>query len=223
MRSRNRLPDRRNVWYNTGDNAAERKKPMPAFTVEELTLSQLRALYFGRMREDFPPDEIKPLSAIERAMKRGEYVCFGAMDGEEILAYAFFIRLVEGKSGFALFDYFAVKKEARCTGVGSAFLQTLIKGPLKSMSAVLLEVDDPACAWDEEERNIRNRRLRFYLRNGLRDTSVTAVVFGVQFRILSLPVGPCPSPDDARRMYAALYRAVMPPKIYESQVLIHGA
>ncbi|MBR4539072.1 MAG: GNAT family N-acetyltransferase [Clostridia bacterium] len=195
---------------------------MPTFTVEELTLAQIRALYFGRMREDFPPAEIKPLSAIERALTRGEYVCYGAMDGEDILSYAFFIRLREGEKEYALFDYFAVKKEARCMGVGSAFLQTMIAGSLKNMAAVLLEVDDPDCAWDEEERNIRNRRLRFYLRNGLRDTSVTAVVYGVQFRILALPVGTCPSLDDTRHMYADLYRAVMPPKIFASKVLIHG-
>ena len=196
---------------------------MPAFTVKELTLEQIRVLYAGRLQEDFPPDEIKPLSAIERAMRRGEYVCFGAMAGEDILAYAFFVKMEERKNGYALFDYLAVKKEARCTGVGSAFLQMLIAGPLKSMDAVLLEIDDPAFALDAEEEAIRNRRLRFYLRNGLVDTSVTAVVYGVQFRILALPVGPLPSPDNARRMYAALYRAVMPPKIYENHVLIHGA
>lgn len=195
---------------------------MPSFTVEQLSLSQVRALYAGRMREDFPPDEIKPLSAIERAMGRGEYVCLGAMDGEEILAYAFFVKLREGERGFALFDYLAVKKEARCMGVGSAFLQALISGSLKSMACVLLEVDDPAFVPDETERDVRNRRLRFYLRNGLRDTSVTAVVFGVHFRILALPVGTCPSPDETRRMYAALYRAIMPRHIYEREVLIHG-
>lgn len=196
---------------------------MQLFTAEELNLTQIRALYTGRMREDFPPAEIKPLSAIERAISRGEYVCFGAMAGEDILAYAFFIRLKKGERGFALFDYFAVKKEARCTGIGSAFLQALIRESLQGMDAVLLEVDDPACAWDAAEQDIRNRRLRFYLRNGLVDTSVTAVVFDVQFRILALPVGPCPAPDDARRMYADLYRAVMPPKIFASKVLIHGA
>ncbi len=196
---------------------------MPAFTVKKLTLEQIRALYAGRLREDFPPDEIKPLSAIERAMRRGEYVCFGAMDGEDILSYAFFVRLGKGEKEYALFDYFAVKKEARCMGVGSAFLQALIADALKSMAAVLLEVDDPAHAWNEEERDIRNRRLRFYLRNGLVDTSVTAVVFGVHFRILALPVGPVPSPDDTRRMYGALYRAVMPPKIFASKVIIHRA
>ncbi len=195
---------------------------MPLFTVRALTLPQVRVLYAGRMREDFPPDEIKPLSAIERAMARGQYVCWGAADGEEILAYAFFVRLKEKDKQFALFDYFAVKKEARCAGIGSAFLRELISGPLKGMDWVLLEVDDPACAPDAEEEAIRNRRLSFYLRNGLLDTSVTAVVFGVQFRILALPLGPCPSPDDTRRMYAALYRAVMPPVIYEKQVLIPG-
>lgn len=192
---------------------------MPAFTVEELTLAQICALYTGRLREDFPPAEIKPLSAIERAMRRGEYVCYGAMAGEEILSYAFFIRL----NGIALFDYFAVKKEARGTGVGSAFLRALMDGNLSGMDAVLLEVDDPACAEDEAERHVRDRRLTFYLRNGLKDTAVTAVVYGVQFRILALPVGPRPSPDDTRRMYADLYRAVMPPKIFSSKVIIHGA
>ena len=195
---------------------------MQLFTVEELTLDQLRALYAGRMREDFPPEEIKPLSAIERAWGRGEYVCFGAMAGEEILAYAFFIRLRREEKEIALFDYFAVEQEARCSGIGSAFLQALISGFLRRMDAVLLEVDDPACAGDAAERTIRDRRLSFYLRNGLVDTSVTAVVYGVQFRILALPVGPCPAPDAARRMYAAMYRAVMPPKVFAREVLIHG-
>ena len=192
---------------------------MQPFTVEELTLAQIRALYEGRLREDFPPAEIKPLSAIERAMRRGEYVCFGAMAGEDILSYAFFIRL----NGIALFDYFAVKKEARGTGIGSAFIKALMAGKLSGMDAVLLEVDDPAFAGDEAEQDIRDRRLRFYLRNGLVDTSVTSQVYGVRFRILALPVGPCPSPDDTRRMYADLYRAVMPPRIFADKVVIYGA
>ena len=45
-------------------------------------------------------------------MARGEYVCYGAMDGEAILAYAFFV--VVGRR--ALFDYFAVAEELRDRG-----------------------------------------------------------------------------------------------------------
>lgn len=195
---------------------------MSAFTVESLSLPQVRALYYGRLQEDFPPDEIKTLGTIERAMGRGEYFCLGAMAGDEILSYAFFVKLKAEEREFALFDYFAVKKEARCQGVGSAFLKALTAGPLKKMKAVLLEVDDPACAPDGTEEVIRNRRLRFYLRNGLTDTTVTATVWGVQFRILALPVGGFPSPAETRRMYAALYRAIMPPEMFASKVLIHG-
>ena len=196
---------------------------MSVFSVQSLSPPQVRALYYGRLQEDFPPDEIKTLGVIERAMSRGEYFCLGAMAGADILAYAFFVKVMEGEREIALFDYYAVKKEARCMGVGSAFLQELTAGPLKNMKAVLLEIDDPACAPDAAEEEIRNRRLRFYLRNGLTDTAVTATVWGVQFRILALPVGVCPSPDETRRMYAALYHAIMPPEMYANKVMIHGS
>ena len=82
-----------------------------------------------------------------------------------------------------------IRREIRDEGVGSRFLQALISGPLRNMDCVLLEVDDPACADTPEEADIRNRRLSFYLRNGLRDTDVKATVYGVQFKILTLPVG----------------------------------
>ncbi len=91
---------------------------MPALTEKELALEQVRVLYAGRLRGDSPPAEIEPRGAIERAMRRGEYVCFGAMAGEDILAYAFFIRLEKGEKEFALFDCLAVKKRSALHGRG---------------------------------------------------------------------------------------------------------
>ena len=44
---------------------------MFSFSVVTLSLSQVRAVYRERMKDDFPPDEIKPLAMIERAMGRG--------------------------------------------------------------------------------------------------------------------------------------------------------
>ena len=61
---------------------------MDAFTVETLSLPQIRALYRERMTRDFPPDELKPLAMIEKALARDEYVCYGAVNGGGILAYA---------------------------------------------------------------------------------------------------------------------------------------
>ena len=45
---------------------------MDAFTVETLSLPQIRALYRERMTRDFPPDELKPLTMIEKALARDE-------------------------------------------------------------------------------------------------------------------------------------------------------
>lgn len=194
---------------------------MLSFSVETLSLSQVRALYRERMKDDFPPDEIKRLGIIERAMGRGEYICYGAADGEDILAYAFFARLHENGRPCALFDYFAVRRELRGQGVGSRFLQALIAGPLRDMDCVLLEVDDPACANTPEEAEIRNRRLAFYLRNGLRDADAKATVYGVQFKILTLPVGSAVSREEAKRKYAALYRSLLPAREFETRVFIH--
>ena len=195
---------------------------MHSFSVRMLSPAQVRTLYEERLRDDFPPDELKPLWIIERAIARGEYVCYGAAEGEQTLAYAFFVRLEFSNGTCALLDYYAVRKDLRGKGMGGGFLQALIAGPLKGMTCVLLEVDDPDCAADAQERMIRERRLRFYLRNGLTDTAVTAVVYGVSYRILVLPVGVASSPEETRRVYAAIYRAMLPAKIYAEKVEIHS-
>ena len=195
---------------------------MPTFNIEPLAPSQIRELYAQLLVPSFPVDELKPLKMIEAALSRGEYVCYGAMDGEEALAAAFFVKIVREGRTIMLVDYFAVRADRRCLGIGGRFLQKLMAGPLKGLDAVLLEVDEPACADTPAERTHRERRLRFYLRNGLIDTAARATVYGVTFRLLYLPVGRPLSPDEARRMYAQLYHAVLPPEIYRQRVFIEG-
>ena len=195
---------------------------MDAFTVETLSLPQIRALYHERMTRDFPQDELKPLAMIEKALARGEYVCYGAVSEEDILAYAYFVKLKQNEKPYALFDYYAVRQDIRGQGVGSQFIQALIAGPLREMDCVLLEVDDPVCAQTQEEAEIRNRRLAFYLRNGLRDADVKATVYGVQFKILTLPVGSALSREEVRKKYAALYRALLPAALFQEKVFIHN-
>ena len=192
----------------------------PSFSIEVLTLPQIRELYKSRMVQDFPANELKPLSMIERALARGEYAAYGALAEGEALAYAYFVLRQEEGPCFALLDYLAVKKELRGTGIGSRFLQGLITGPLAGMASALLEVDDPALAPDPKEKALRERRLRFYLRNGLNDTGVTARVFGAAFRVLALPIGPTPSRQETERMYEVLYRIMLPPRLYDANVFI---
>ena len=196
---------------------------MREFRVVKLTFDQVRRVYSEQMVPAFPEDELKPLNMIEQALARGEYLCLGAADGDEVLAVAFFVRIVREGRTLMLFDYFAVREDLRDQGLGSRFLQSLIGEPfLAEADAALLEVDEPEAADTPEEQDIRSRRLAFYLRNGLRDTSVNADVYGVTYRILSLPAGRELAPDAVRRTYAALYHSFLPDHLYRRWVFVDG-
>ena len=197
---------------------------MTDFTIHELSLSQVRALYAERLTRDFPKNELKPLRTIESALARGEYACLGAVAaGGDIMAYAFFAALSDAQGRYALLDYYAVREDARDQGLGGAFLRALTAGPLRTLTCALVEIDDPDAAPDPRELETRLRRQRFYARNGLRDTGVRARVYGADFRILTMPLPDrpdAPGAEEVRRRYAALYRAMLPPELYRREFLL---
>ena len=93
-----------------------------------------------------------------------------------------------------------------------------MSGPLQAADCALLEADDPDAATDAAEIARRQRRLRFYLRNGLLETGVTAVVFRVTYRILELPVSVPHSIPAVRGIYQNLYRHMLPECLYRTMV-----
>ena len=184
--------------------------------IEVLTLPEIRDVYHHQLKHDFPVNERKPLRRIEASLKKGQYICYGMKNGADILAYAFFV-VIENQY---LFDYFAVRKDLRGTGIGSSFLKELFDNQLKNASCVLLEVDDPAAADSAEEKAVRDRRISFYLKNNLRDTGAKANTFGVDFLILELPAGHPHSAEEAGQIYDLIYRSILPGYIYSCMVHI---
>ena len=185
---------------------------MEYVTKRATDLSQISEIYKARMKEDFPPDELKPLSAIKNAWERDSYDAYFLVRGEEIIGYAFFVR--NGKH--YLLDYLAIAKEHRDKGLGTVFLRQL-RECLRDADCVIGEVDDPDKTDDTDEKALRERRLRFYLRNGYLKTEVTSRVFGVDYRILELPVGAEHTADEIRETYSELYRGMLPKVIYKTQ------
>lgn len=185
-------------------------------TIETLTLPEIRNVYNHRMIYDFPPDELKSLSLIENLLKKGQYICYGMKNGKDLLAYAFFVIM----GNHYLFDYFAVREDLRGTGIGSRFLQELCANRMKDAASVILEVDDPAAADSAEEKAVRDRRLRFYMKNGLRDTGARARTFGVDFLLLELPVGKPLIMEAAGQIYSRIYCSILPKRIWTRMVQI---
>ncbi len=174
--------------------------------------SQVETLYQTRLRKDFARNERKPLSSMRRSWKKEVYDCYGLFDGKEVLGYAFFVRL--GKS--CLLDYFAIAEEHRNEGLGTIFLRQLADC-LADADCVVVEVEDPDRAPDVETRELRERRLRFYLRSGYRETELRARVFGADYRILELPAARPHGAEELRRVYTELYRSVLPARFFRTQ------
>lgn len=181
--------------------------------MEALTdMEAIERIYNTRLREDFARNERKPLSAIRRALERDEYRCWGLFREDALLGYAFFVRYPDGDGTIYLFDYLAIDRSLRDTGLGTAFLSRLAEC-FTASDLVIGEVDDPDRA-DGEERVLRERRLRFYYGNGCVDTGVRSVVFGADYRILEMPTGPRRSREEIRAAYDRVYRHIFPSVIY---------
>lgn len=192
---------------------------MPAeekMNIDLLTLPEIRELYSKRMKNDFPGNELKSLAMIEKVFREGRYLCYGVREGADILAYAFFV-LTED---LYMLDYFAVKKDLRGSGIGSGFLKELNSYCLREAACVLVEVDDPFFAGNDKEKKICERRLAFYLGNGLLDTGARARTFGADFLILEFPRGKPHSQAEAGEFYSRIYRSLLPERIYEQMVKI---
>ena len=187
--------------------------------IRPLTLDEVREVYRRFMVKDFPEDERKPLRMIEQALAQDRYLCLGLFDGEEILGYAFFAYTESGGSRDCLFDYLAIREDMRNQGVGTQLLSGLAAS-LPKANSLILEVENPQMAKSEAERAQRQRRMDFYLRNGLRETGITSQVYGVEYSLLEAPVPRWHTPEEVRGICRRLYRSILPRNLYEKHVLI---
>ena len=183
--------------------------------MELITLNKDRvaSLYEERMVHDFAKDELKPLKMILKAMDEGIYECLGLSDGERLLGYTFLVK--QGKR--YLVDYLAVYPKERNKGRGADILK-LLRDHVTDAEMIIAEVEDPSYAESSEEKEIQERRVSFYFRNGCSDTGVRVRCFGVPFIIIS--IGGSSSLDQSAmwEAYQSFYRAVLPKKMFDANI-----
>lgn len=175
---------------------------------------QVAEIFHNYMQQDFPPAEIKPLAVLHSLMDKGMYEPFGWFDAEgNLVAYTFFVKSSQGK--VPLLDYFAVCSQYRSHGYGSQCLAQM-KVLYQDVVGILAEVEDPAKSESAEEEHIRTRRVAFYQRNGMRQTTVRSLLFGVPYVVHYFPIN---NDCDDKQLIAeldAIYHTLFPQSIYEA-------
>lgn len=150
--------------------------------IRELEAREIEKIYQEEMTGDFPAEELKPLELILRLKEEGRYRAFGAFDGDELKAYAFLIHEIDDP--VYLLDFFAVRRGGRDQGTGSSFIHELFH--MLEPEFWILEVEDVSSAANGEERELRTRRMAFYHKNGVRDTTMYTCQYGVNLKLLYL-------------------------------------
>lgn len=163
-----------------------REKTNVMIHAQPLTFAQAREIYETYAKEDFPPEEIKPIGVIEDAWKRGSYHAYGFYEDTVLCAYAFLLANEEKR--VLLLDYFAVLRTRRGQRIGSRAL-ALLRETCAEWNALVIEVeDDELPDIDQEKRDMRKRRISFYTASGCQMSAVRSRLWGVDYRIMVLPL-----------------------------------
>ena len=192
---------------------------MPGIYAEKVSLETAWEIYETYMKVDFPPDEIKPFSVIEKMWKKNSYFVYAFYenevedsaeqdkdDGRVICAYAFL--LADNKNRVLLLDYFAVCAQKRGTGYGSCAL-ALLREACADWNALIVEVEnDEMEDIDDKTRTTRKRRISFYTEAGCHMTDVKSRLWGVNYRIMVLPLSDRYAGEHIGEKLVSLYRGM---------------
>ena len=134
---------------------------------------QMETLYL----EAFPKYERKPFSLMQETQVRGQVDMWSIMDGESFVGMAVTMK----DKDLVLLDYFAIRSDLRGNGYGSKALQLLYKQYEKQRFFLEIESTQVDC----ENKAQRESRKAFYLRNGLKEVGISALVFETEMELLA--------------------------------------
>lgn len=113
-------------------------------------------VYYNKLKDDFPEEEIFPLNIVEKAYKDKAYKIFLLYSNEVVVGYSFVLVLKNNK--IAVLSYPAIFKEFRDKGYGHIMINQL-KSYFSDYYGLLVEVQKPE---NNEVIDNKHRRIKFY-------------------------------------------------------------
>lgn len=180
---------------------------------KKLLVEEARAVYIEYAHQDFPSNELKPFSMIEKLCSNGCYECYGfyRQEDNKLCAYAFL--MADADTNMLLLDYFAACEKFRGNGYGAAALE-LLKQDYTMWDGIIFEVEDDDTADSEEEELIRRRRIAFYEKNGVVMTNNRSHAFGVDYKLMVMNLGSQAAGEQMDEKITSVYKKMLPEKVF---------
>ncbi|MEG1660928.1 MAG: GNAT family N-acetyltransferase [Clostridiales bacterium] len=186
--------------------------------IKTLTKEQLREIYHSYLERDFNPAEIKPLASIEALYDQGLYDCHGFYEEDQLMAYALLCHYPQGQ--IPLLDYLAVMPEQRSKGLGGIFLQALAQ-QYQDQPGLMLEVENPAFFLDATDQKLKQRRVDFYVRQGVIKTTVRCRLFGIEMLLMYLPLKKSANDTQIRQELLNIYRHSSASHVESGKIIVY--
>jgi len=169
---------------------------------------EMRATYLGHMINVFPENELKPCDSIYAQMHEGKYLACGIFCGDVLVGYVFTACMPDRSQLFG--QYVVVKEEYRSMGAGSKMLDMVMEH-YSDYRCFMADVEDPDYPLGAEDLIQRERRMRFYLRNGFRRTKVKAHVYGVDYEVIVRSISADADDKEVLEAASAIYESMAYP------------
>ena len=131
--------------------------------------------------EAFPKIERKPFTMMKKKARQGTMEMLSVLDDGRLIGLAVTVLYKD----LVLLDYFAIAEDCRGRGRGSEALR-LVKERYQD-KRLILEIELPK--GNLRKRHECIRRKRFYLKNGMQETGIRAMVFCVPMEVLTAGSG----------------------------------
>ena len=125
--------------------------------LKKINLKEFKDLYRKHIVRDFPREERRSLNKFKKRVTSGKEEVYVYLENGQEKAYTIMVIL----NNYVMVSFLAVFKQYRGEGIGTKLLKE-IKDNFSNKKGILLEVENPKYNKDEKEKEIRQRRIKFY-------------------------------------------------------------
>ena len=176
--------------------------------IKKADLEKAKQIY-KYMGEDFPKNEIPNYTGFLKLTQENIQNVY--IYEENSLEIAYFVTMEKDEK--VLITHLAVIKEHRGQGVGKRFLET-IKDFLSNKKVLIVEVETEKNAKNEQELEVIEKRLRYYLNAGfVKCNELNYVLYNVDYYILTYSTDESSiSPNMLKDTIESIYDGLFPKK-----------
>ena len=147
--------------------------------LRKIDFKEFKKIYKNHIIKDFPPNERPSLWGFKkRILKQNESVYIYEEEEQE-KAYI----ILKEHCGYIFISFFAVYEEYRGEGIGTKAIKELEEN-MKNKKGMVIEVENPKYAKNEEEEKLQKRRIKFYERLGFEIVEKLEVNLVAEYKIM---------------------------------------